>query len=62
MLTEQWRTATRSQDTNCVEVRRSGGLVEVRDSKDRDGGTLGFTAAAWEAFVAGAKQGEFDLT
>ena len=61
MLTEQWRTATRSQDTNCVEVRRSGGLVEVRDTKDRDGSTLIFTPADWDTFVAGAKQGEFDL-
>lgn len=61
MLTEQWRTATRSQDTNCVEVRRFGGLVEVRDSKDRDGGTLTFTSQQWEAFVAGARHGEFDL-
>jgi len=61
MLTEQWRTATRSQDTNCVEVRTLEGLVEVRDSKDREGGTLAVSPAAWREFVAGTKAGEFDL-
>jgi hypothetical protein len=60
MLTEQWRKTTRSNDTNCVEVRSAQGRVEVRDSKDRDGGKLILTLAAWDAFVAGAKAGEFD--
>ncbi|NES15240.1 MULTISPECIES: DUF397 domain-containing protein [Micromonospora] len=31
------------------------GRVLVRDSKDRDGGTLAFAPAAWRAFVAAAK-------
>lgn len=31
------------------------GIVGVRDSKDRDGGTLSFEPAAWVAFVALAK-------
>jgi hypothetical protein len=34
------------------------GVVAVRDSKDRGGPALGFTAEAWAAFVAGVKQGE----
>ena len=31
------------------------GLVAVRDSKDRDGGVLTFTPAAWRSFVVLAR-------
>jgi hypothetical protein len=34
--------------------------VFVRDSKDPDGPVLTFNAREWEAFIAGAKAGEFD--
>jgi hypothetical protein len=36
------------------------GGVFVRDSKDPDGPVLTFNAREWEAFLAGAKAGEFD--
>jgi hypothetical protein len=36
-------------------------LYLMRDTKDPDGPVLAFTAAEWEAFVAGVKDGEFDL-
>jgi hypothetical protein len=36
-------------------------LYLMRDSDDPDGPVLAFTAAEWEAFVAGVKDGEFDL-
>jgi hypothetical protein len=36
-------------------------LYLMRDSKDPNGPTLAFTAAEWEAFIAGVKDGEFDL-
>ena len=35
--------------------------VGVRDSKNPTGSVLFFTYAEWDAFVAGAKDGEFDL-
>jgi hypothetical protein len=35
--------------------------VAVRDSKDPAGPVLVFTAPEWDAFVGGAKDGEFDL-
>lgn len=35
--------------------------VAVRDTKNPDGGTLIFTRAEWDAFIGGAKDGEFDL-
>ncbi len=46
---------------NCVEVGQlPGGGVAVRDTKDRDH-ALVFTPDEWTAFVAGVKNGEFDL-
>jgi hypothetical protein len=46
----------------CVEVgRTSHGEVWVRDSKDREGPILAFTAEEWRAFLAGVRGGEFDL-
>jgi Domain of unknown function (DUF397) len=34
----------------------------VRDSKDRSGPVLQFTRREWEAFLAGVRHGEFDLS
>lgn len=57
-----WFKATRSVGNGqCVEVRRYDGAIQVRDSKDPDGPVLTFTADEWDAFVDGARQGEFDL-
>ncbi|MBU2667375.1 DUF397 domain-containing protein [Actinoplanes bogorensis] len=59
-----WRKSTRSGGNggNCVEVATNlPGVVPVRDTKDRDGGTLTFTPAEWTAFVEAVKAGEFDL-
>jgi hypothetical protein len=56
-----WRKSSRSGQTNCLEVRAAPGGVEVRDSKEPAGATLSFTRAEWLAFLAGAKDGEFDL-
>ncbi|MEU7755064.1 DUF397 domain-containing protein [Micromonospora sp. NPDC049171] len=59
MLTPQWRTSTRSGGNggSCVEVADNlPSVVLVRDTKDRDGGTLHVHPTAWKAFVAYAKQ------
>ena len=46
---------------DCVEVASlPDGGVAVRDSKDTAGPVLQFTASEWTAFVAGARNGEFD--
>ncbi|MGX7676003.1 DUF397 domain-containing protein [Plantactinospora sp. DSM 117369] len=53
-----WRKSTRSNGSsgNCVEVADNLPVrVLVRDTKDRDGGTLTFGPAAWRAFVSLAK-------
>lgn len=47
----------------CVEVAfLDGGQVAVRDSKNPAGPSLLFNGAEWDAFVAGARGGEFDLS
>jgi len=58
-----WHKSTRSgSEGNCVEVATNlPGVVAVRDTKDRDGGILTFTPLEWRAFVAGVRDGEFDL-
>jgi hypothetical protein len=60
----QWRKSSRSGGSggNCVEVATlpNGGRA-VRDSKDRSGPVLTFTEAEWDAFLDGARKGEFDL-
>lgn len=63
-----WRKASFSGSNGggCVEIgaRREAGaepLYLVRDSKNPDGPKLAFSTAGWEAFVAGVKDGEFDL-
>ncbi|MBB5955677.1 hypothetical protein FHS29_002258 [Saccharothrix tamanrassetensis] len=49
-----WRTSSSSSNgENCVEVAPVAGGATVRDTKHRAGGTVSFTSAAWEAFIAG---------
>ena len=54
--------ASGSQGGNCIEVAfKDNGDVAVRNSKDPDGPVLTFTRPEWDAFVEGAKDGEFDV-
>ncbi len=57
-----WFKSSFSAAGNCVEVAHlpSGG-VAVRDSKDQSKAPHVYTRGEWEAFLAGAKNGEFDL-
>jgi Domain of unknown function (DUF397) len=46
---------------NCVEVANlPGNQVGVRDSKHTEGPVLRFTPDEWQAFLGGARNGEFD--
>jgi hypothetical protein len=58
-----WFKSSRSGAAgHCVETAfLENNQVAVRDSKHRTGPVLIFTGAEWDAFVAGAKAGEFDL-
>ena len=55
-------TKARASDSNgsCVEVRHGGEQVWVRDSKHVTSPILTFTRAEWDAFLDGARNGEFD--
>lgn len=44
----------------CVELRRSGDVIQVRDSKHPDGPVLSFTPREWAAWLDGVQKGEFD--
>ena len=58
----RWRKASRSGANGaCVEVRRIGDQIQVRDSKNPNGPVLSFTPTEWEAFLDGVQKGEFDL-
>jgi hypothetical protein len=57
----RWIKSTRSgANGNCVEVALGTDLVGVRDTKDRSGPVLMFTAEQWAEFTRAAKAGEFD--
>jgi hypothetical protein len=51
-----WRKASYSNGSGqCVETASNAGTVTVRDTANRDGETLTFSAAAWERFTASVK-------
>ncbi|MFG1803654.1 DUF397 domain-containing protein [Micromonospora carbonacea] len=59
MSQARWRKSTRSGNNGgaCVEVADNlPGVVLVRDTKDRAGGTLAFMPDAWAGFVGLAKR------
>lgn len=58
---EWYKSSFSGEQTNCLEFRRTPDGVEVRNSKRPDAGTIAYTASEWRAFVAGVKNGEFDL-
>ena len=56
-----WFKSSASAAGNCVEVAQlPGGGVAVRDSKDRARTPHVYSPREWEAFIVGAKNGEFD--
>jgi Domain of unknown function (DUF397) len=56
-----WHKSARSGSAGCVEVATLDRAVGVRDSKDRQGPVLVFRHDEWNAFLAGVRDGEFDL-
>ena len=57
----QWRKSARSSaQGNCVEVAKlPGGVFAMRNSRHPEGPALIFTHNEFEAFVEGAKDGDF---
>lgn len=53
LATARWFTSSRSTNNgDCVECAVLPEAIAVRDSKDRTGPTLLFSANQWTAFVA----------
>ena len=57
-----WRKSRRSNSQgNCVELARiPGGLIAVRNSRHPAGPALIYTQAEIDAFITGARDGDFD--
>ena len=57
-----YKSSASSYNGDCVEVSHlRNGRVAVRDTKDTTSGpALIFTRSEWDAFLTGAKNGEFD--
>lgn len=53
-----WMTPPSSLEQNCVEFAVVDGGVGVRDSKNREGGTLTFTHAEWDVFKQDVRDGK----
>jgi hypothetical protein len=63
MSTTPWVKARRSGGNggNCIQLRRNGQMIELRDSKEAGyGPVLRFRPAELNAFLDGARNGEFD--
>ncbi|MBB5115706.1 hypothetical protein FHU28_005545 [Micromonospora echinospora] len=56
-----WQRAEGDNSEGAVEVAFVDDLIGMRNSAEPNGPVLVFTQAEWDAFVAGAQDGEFDL-
>jgi hypothetical protein len=56
-----WRTSSFCNNGTCVEVALESDFVAVRDSKEKGKTPFFYSTEEWRQFVAGVKNGEFDL-
>jgi hypothetical protein len=56
-MSAAWRKSSYSNNggQDCVEAGNTPGMILVRDTKNRDAGTLAFPAGAWTRFTASLK-------
>ena len=54
---EGWRKSSYSDGNggDCVETASGNGVIQVRDTTDRDGITLSVPAVAWQRFTDALK-------
>ena len=55
-----FRTAVKSGGSGCIQVARQEGMILIGDSKHAGGPVLSYTPKEFDAFLDGAKKGEFD--
>ena len=53
----EWRKSSYSSanGADCVETASGDGVILVRDTTNRDGGTLSFAAETWATFTGALK-------
>jgi hypothetical protein len=56
----EWMSS--SQGVGDVQIAFVDGYIAMRDRRSPEGPSLVFTPDEWNAFVLGARDGEFDLT
>lgn len=62
ILDSPWRKSRRSVSNGaCVEAASGSRTIVVRDSVDPDGSVVRYPAKSWQAFIADAKVGDFDV-
>jgi Domain of unknown function (DUF397) len=55
-----WRISSRCDAGSCVGVARQGEFVVIGNTGNPDSPVSKFTVSEWNAFLAGAKIGDFD--
>ncbi len=62
LIRNTWFLPRRSSDNNqCVETKFTDDAVHVRNNLCPDAGTAVFTHEEWQVFVAGVKDGDYDV-
>lgn len=56
----EWISSNEDGSPGGVEIAFVGDMICMRNGDDHGGPVLVFTQGEWDAFVAGAKDGEFD--
>lgn len=60
--THEWFVPRRSSNgTTCVQTKFTDDTVYVRNNLRPEAGTATFTHEEWTAFVAGVKDGDYDV-
>ncbi|HEY9388785.1 MAG TPA: DUF397 domain-containing protein [Mycobacteriales bacterium] len=57
----RWQSGAEEGTTGGVEIAFVDDVIVMRDAKDPTGPVLVFTRSEWDAFLAGARDNEFDL-
>ena len=62
LKTNEWFVPRRSANGNtCVETKFTDDAVYVRNNLRPDAGTATFTYEEWAVFVAGVRDGDYDV-
>jgi len=62
LIRDRWFLPRRTSNSNtCVETRFTDDAVYVRNNLRPDAGTAVFTHDEWRVFVAGVRDGDYDV-